>query len=126
MRIVRSMQAIGPIVEIIAAIGVGMALFYVYLENLPAAKFIALISGIFILYDPIKTFSRIHMMMQRSVQATMEIFRILDSTPTVLDRPDAMLCRARTARSSSIDVTFRYEGGVDGRHQRDQPADRAR
>ena len=57
---VRSMQAIGPLVEIIAAIGVGLALFYVYVENLPAAKFIALITGIFILYDPIKTLSRIH------------------------------------------------------------------
>ncbi len=112
MRIVRSMQAIGPLVEIIAAIGVGMALFYVYFESLPAAKFIALISGIFILYDPIKTLSRIHVTLQRSVQATVEIFKILDSTPTVLDRPDALVL-PRSRGSIEFDgVTFRYAGGV--------------
>jgi len=112
MRIVRSMQAIGPLVEIIAAIGVGMALFYVYLENLPAAKFIALISGIFILYDPIKTLSRIHITLQRSVQATVEIFRLLDSEPTIVDRPDAIVLPRSHGLIEFDGVTFRYAGGV--------------
>jgi len=112
MRIVRSMQAIGPMVEIIAAIGVGMALFYVYLENLPAAKFIALISGIFILYEPIKTLSRIHVTLQRSVQATVEIFNILDSTPTVLDRSNALVLPRSHGLIEFDGVTFRYAGGV--------------
>lgn len=112
MRIVRSTQAIGPLVEIIAAVGVGMALFYVYLENLPAAKFIALISGIFILYDPIKTLSRIHITLQRSIQATVGIFSMLDSTPTVLDRPDAVALPRSRGLIELDDVSFRYEGGI--------------
>ena len=44
-----------------------LALLYVYVENLPAAKFIALIGGIFLLYEPIKTLSRMHITMQRSI-----------------------------------------------------------
>ncbi|HEY2713872.1 MAG TPA: ABC transporter transmembrane domain-containing protein [Chthoniobacterales bacterium] len=112
MRLVRSIQAVGPLVEIIAAIGVGMALFYVYVENLPAAKFIALISGIFILYDPIKTLSRIHITLQRSVQATVEIFRILDSTPTVLDQPGAVVLPSSHGLIEFERVTFRYASGV--------------
>ncbi|HEY3600689.1 MAG TPA: ABC transporter transmembrane domain-containing protein [Chthoniobacterales bacterium] len=112
MRIVRSMQAVGPLVETIAAIGVGLALFYVYLENLPAAKFIALISGIFLLYDPIKSLSRIHVTMQRSIEATVEIFRILDSKPTIQDTPGAIdLARARGLIEFD-NVSFRYAGGV--------------
>src|SRR5437764_3833245 len=79
MRIIRSMEAVGPLVETIAAIGVGLALLYVYFAALPAAKFMALIGGIFLLYDPIKSLSKIHIVMQRSVQSTVEIFRILDS-----------------------------------------------
>src|SRR5437660_11245797 len=70
MRMIRSMEAVGPLVEIIAAIGVGMALLYVYAANLSVGRFFGLISGIFILYDPIKTLSRIHIVMQRSVAAT--------------------------------------------------------
>src|SRR5438105_4562298 len=59
MRIIRSMEAVGPLVEIIAAIGVGMALLYVYAANLSVGRFFRLISGIFILYEPFKTRRRI-------------------------------------------------------------------
>src|SRR5437762_406109 len=52
MRIIRSTEAISPLVEIIAAIGVGMALLYVSAARLSVGRFFGLISGIFILYDP--------------------------------------------------------------------------
>src|SRR5947199_8472250 len=81
MRMIRSMEAVGPLVEIIAAIGVGMALLYVYAANLSVGRFFGLISGIFILYDPIQTLSRIHILLQRSIAATTAIFSILDSKP---------------------------------------------
>src|SRR5205809_7587167 len=45
MRLIRSMQAVGPLVETIAAIGVGMALVYVYAANLSAGRFFGLRSG---------------------------------------------------------------------------------
>src|SRR4029453_14929819 len=53
MRIIRSLEAVGPLVETMAAIGVGIALLYVYAANLSVGRFFGLISGIFILYDPI-------------------------------------------------------------------------
>ena len=80
----------GPLVETMAAIGVGIALLYVYAANLSVGRFFGLISGIFILYDPIKTLSRIHIVMQRSIAATTSIFEILDSQPTVQDAPNAL------------------------------------
>src|SRR5216110_3524562 len=45
MRMMRSMEAVSPLVEIIAAIGVGMALLYVYMANLSVGRFFGLISG---------------------------------------------------------------------------------
>jgi subfamily B ATP-binding cassette protein MsbA len=113
MRITRSMEAVSPLVESIAAIGVGFALLYVYFAHLPAAKFMALLAGIFLLYEPIKTLSRIHIVMQRSIQATVEIFRILDSESSVQDKPDA-LAISHSRGSLELDrVTFRYVGGID-------------
>jgi subfamily B ATP-binding cassette protein MsbA len=108
MRIVRSLEAVGPLVEIIAAIGVGMALLYVYAANLSAGRFLGLITGIFILYDPIKTLSRIHIVIQRSVAATTAIFAILDSDPTVQDAPNAVALTSSQGRIDFDDVTFRY------------------
>src|SRR2546423_9828812 len=89
MRVVKAMEATGPVVELLAACGVGLALLYIYSANLSAARFIALNTGIFLLYDPVKTLSRLHVIMQQSIQATTEIFAILDSNPSVKDTPDA-------------------------------------
>ena len=108
MRMIRSMEAVGPLVEIIAAIGVGMALLYVYAANLSVGRFFGLISGIFILYDPIKTLSRIHIVMQRSIAATSAIFAMLDSKPTVQDAPDAVALKSSEGRIDFENVTFRY------------------
>ncbi len=113
MRITRSMEAVSPLVESIAAIGVGFALLYVYFAQLPAAKFMALIAGIFLLYDPIKTLSRLHIIMQRSIQATVEIFRILDSDSSVQDKPDALALTSSKGALALEHVTFRYAGGID-------------
>ena len=108
MRIIRSMEAIGPLVETIAAVGIGLALLYVYTENLSAGRFFGLISGIFILYDPIKTLSKIQLVMQQSIAATSAIFAILDSDPTVRDAPDAIALTSATGRLEFQNVTFRY------------------
>jgi ATP-binding cassette, subfamily B, bacterial MsbA len=112
MRIIRSLEATGPLVETIAAIGVGMALLYVYSANLSVGRFFGLISGIFILYDPIKTLSRIHLVMQRSMAATTSIFSLLDSQPTVRDAPDAIALSSSQGRIDFEDVTFRYANTV--------------
>jgi subfamily B ATP-binding cassette protein MsbA len=112
MRIIRSLEAVGPLVEIIAAIGVGMALLYVYAANLSAGRFLGLMTGIFILYDPIKTLSRLHIVIQRSVAATTAIFSILDSKAAVQDAPDAVALTSSQGRIDFEDVTFRYANTV--------------
>ena len=112
MRIIRSLEAVGPLVEAMAAIGVGLALLYVYAANLSVGRFFGLISGIFILYDPIKTLSRIHLVMQRSIAATTAIFAILDSKPTVQDSPNSLVLSSSEGRIDFEDVTFRYANTV--------------
>jgi len=111
MRMIRAMEATGPLVETIAALGIGLAFFYVYETNLSAGQFFGLISGIFLLYDPVKTLSKLHVIMQRSVQSTTEIFRILDSLPSVEDNPNAIELPASAGRLDFDDVTFRYATG---------------
>lgn len=112
MRIIRSMEATGPLVETIAAVGIGLALIYVYAANLSAGRFFGLISGIFILYDPIKTLSKLQIVMQQSITATTAIFALLDTKPTVQDSPDASKLTSATGRIDFENVTFRYANTV--------------
>src|SRR5437868_11973508 len=112
MRIIRSMEATGPLVETIAALGIGLALLYVYAANLSAGRFFGLISGIFILYDPIKTLSKLQIVMQQSITATTAIFALLDTEPTVQDAPNAFALGSSQGRIDFEDVTFRYANTV--------------
>src|SRR6267142_2746522 len=112
MRIIRSMEATGPLVETIAAVGIGLALLYVYVANLSAGRFFGLISGIFILYDPIKTLSKLQIVMQQSITATTAIFALLDTEPTVRDSPDATKLTSATGQIDFENVTFRYANTV--------------
>jgi subfamily B ATP-binding cassette protein MsbA len=112
MRMVKTMEAIGPVVETIASVGVGLALFYVYATKLPAGLFLGLICGIFILYEPIKTLSKLHIVMQRSIGATTKIFSLLDSVPTVQDAPGAVDLEFSKGQIDFEHVTFRYATGV--------------
>jgi subfamily B ATP-binding cassette protein MsbA len=112
MRIIRSMEATGPLVETIAAVGVGLALLYVYAANLSAGRFFGLISGIFLLYDPIKTLSKLQIVMQQSISATTAIFALLDTDPTVRDSPDAIKLTSATGQIDFENVTFRYANTV--------------
>ena len=112
MRMIMAAEAIGPLVEIIAAFGIGLALLYIYFANLSAARFIALNAGIFLLYEPIKTLSKMHVLMQRSIQATTEVFAIMDSKPTVQDAPNAAELGHCNGLIEFDNVTFRYASGV--------------
>jgi ATP-binding cassette, subfamily B, bacterial MsbA len=112
MRIIRSMEATGPLVETIAAVGIGLALLYVYAANLSAGRFFGLISGIFLLYDPIKTLSKLQIVMQQSISATTAIFDLLDTEPTVRDSPDAPKLTSATGQIDFENVTFRYANTV--------------
>ncbi|MEY2542733.1 MAG: ATP-binding cassette, subfamily bacterial MsbA, partial [Verrucomicrobiota bacterium] len=112
MRSIKATEAVGPLIEIIASIGVGLALLYVYATNLSAGRFFGLISGIFIIYEPIKTLSKLHIVMQRSLGATTQIFSILDSKPAVEDAPNAIELVSSKGQIEFENVTFRYSTGV--------------
>jgi ATP-binding cassette, subfamily B, bacterial MsbA len=112
MRVVKAQEAVGPLVEIIASVGVGLALWYVYAANLTAGRFFGLITGIFIIYEPIKTLSKLHIVMQRSLGATTQIFAILDSVSTVQDAPNAMQLVSSRGEIDFENVTFRYSTGL--------------
>jgi subfamily B ATP-binding cassette protein MsbA len=110
MRMIKATEVTGPLIEILGAIGVGWALLYVYATNLNAGRFFALLTGIFILYDPAKNLSKLRIMMQRSVAAMEGVFAILDTPVTIQDAPGATTLRSSEGRMDFENVTFRYAG----------------
>jgi len=108
MRVLRSTEITSPLVEVVAALGVGLALFYVFASGLSAAKFLALMAGIFLLYEPIKSLSRIHLMLQRCLAATTSIFELMKQPPDVAEAPDAIIIPNSRGQIEFENVEFSY------------------
>jgi subfamily B ATP-binding cassette protein MsbA len=111
LRVKKSTEITTPLVEIVAAVGVGLALFYVYYAQLSAAKFLALMAGIFLLYEPVKALSRIHLQLQKCLAATTNIFELMRRPRTVVEAPDA-----RRLDACRGEIVFRRVGFSYGPH----------
>jgi ATP-binding cassette, subfamily B, bacterial MsbA len=112
IRVRKAIEIVGPMVEAVAAIGVGLALLYVWFAQLSAATFLALLTGIFMLYDPVKNLSKIHLLMQKCFAATTNIFEIMHRPPSIQDAPDAVEISECRGEIQLENVTFRYRAGL--------------
>ena len=112
IRVRKAIEIVSPMVEAVSAVGVGLALFYVWYTHLSAAKFLALLAGIFMLYDPIKKLSRIHLVMQQCFNATNNIFEVLKRQPAIQDAPGAIEIVGSEGDIRIENVTFRYRAGL--------------
>lgn len=108
LRVKKSTELTTPLVEIVAALGVGIALFYVYWAGLSAAKFLALMAGIFLLYEPVKALSRIHLQLQKCLAATTSIFDLMRTSPSITDAPGVKTLEACRGEIEFDSVLFAY------------------
>jgi len=89
MKVRRAIEIVGPIIEAVSAVGVMMALVYVGVRGISAGTFLALVSALFMMYDPVKKLSRIHLTLQKALVSTERIFELMHVEPEIKDAPDA-------------------------------------
>ena len=109
IRVRKYTEIVGPLVEVVAALGVGLALVYVHYAGLGLPKFFAITAGLFLLYNPIKQISRVHMQIQKCRAASANVFALLALRPTVQDAPDAVAMTACQGDIRFDRLSFRYE-----------------
>jgi subfamily B ATP-binding cassette protein MsbA len=94
----------GPVVELIAAVGVGAVLWVggqqVFEGEIQAGELIAFMVALGLLNEPLKGISKIHNLTQRAVSGAETLFGILDTTPRIVD--DGRL----TAPTSPVPLKF--------------------
>jgi subfamily B ATP-binding cassette protein MsbA len=110
IRVRRYTEIVGPLVEVVAALGVGLALVYVHYAGMELFKFFALTSGLFLLYTPIKQMSRMHMQIQKCRAASSNVFALLALQPTVRDEPGAVALADCQGEIEFKSLCFQYEG----------------
>jgi subfamily B ATP-binding cassette protein MsbA len=109
MKIVRSVNILTPLIEIVASLGTAVALYYAYRHHMSSKDLLELLLGIWGLYDPIKNLSKLHTTIQKSLASTDRILILLDATSTVKESPTAKPLAPIEKAIRFNDVSFRYD-----------------
>ncbi len=101
-------EVVGPLVEAVAALGAGLALLYAYTISMTSDAFFALLGGTFLLYEPVKSLSKMHLQLQQCRAATENILALMNLQPTVQDAPSAVPLADGRATIELEHVNFQY------------------
>ena len=112
MRVRRSSDIVQPLIESVSALGVVLAMVYVYYYGIGFAKFAALCAGIFLLYNPVKNLSRIPMLMQKCMESANNVFELMETKSLIADLPNARPLEECKGSIELQNVTFGYGSQV--------------
>ncbi len=99
-----------PLIEVLGAGGAALAVWFA-LEKLPPDRFGAFVISLFIFYEPLKKLSKVNSTIQQSIAAGTRIFEIIDSKPSIIDRPGALNFKEPVREIRYERVNFTYETG---------------
>ncbi|MEO8206042.1 MAG: ABC transporter ATP-binding protein [Chthoniobacterales bacterium] len=112
VRVRRNMDIVTPLIETVSAFGIAIALLYIYFYNIEIGKIIALIGGTFLLYEPFKKITRIHLQIQKAMSASISLYELLQTKPTILDGPNAVEVKSSKGQLELENVSFTYGEGL--------------
>ena len=108
MKVRKNIEIVGPIIEAVSAVGVMMALVYVWQRGISAGTFLALVTALFMMYDPVKKLSKIHLQLQKALVSTERIFELMNIEPHIKDAPNAVEIGHARGELVFEEVSFRY------------------
>ncbi len=109
MRVVCAKAVIQPIVIFMAGIGIVLALFYAVSLGMVWNEFIVMALALFLLYEPVKKLSKVHLSVEQSSAAADRIFEILDTPSLVTDHAGAEPLQDRIREIAFHHIHFAYQ-----------------
>jgi subfamily B ATP-binding cassette protein MsbA len=107
MRVVRSTETPGPIIEVFAATGVAILLLYVAGSTSPA-KFMMFIAALLAMYAPVKAVIRVQSQLHQARAATERVFELLATKTSLPEPANPVPLRAADAEIVFDNVSFNY------------------
>jgi ATP-binding cassette, subfamily B, bacterial MsbA len=107
MRVIRSTESPGPIIETVGAIGIAILLFHVAGPS-RALEFGTFIGSLIAMYRPIKATVRVQSDLQRARAATDRVFELLATRSALLDPPQPKPLKAAGSDVHFDNVSFSY------------------
>jgi len=113
----------GPTNEMLASLAIAAVILYGGFSVISGVRtqgdFIAFITAMFLLYEPLKKMGRANTAFQSGISAAERIFEILDTEPDIVEAPDAVELRGREPRIEYRNVSFVYPQSENGDSERE-------
>ena len=112
MRIVRSAEIPGPLIEFFSAIGVAAIFYYIlFLSHKPiiVGDFVAFVGCIFSMYRPIKSLTRLYTEIGRAQASSNRVFELLETVSTLPEPVAPLPLKAAGAEIKFDSITFNYD-----------------
>jgi subfamily B ATP-binding cassette protein MsbA len=109
MRIVRSEEIPGPLIEFFASVGVALLfIYFAFQQNSHAAKLVPFAIGVFLMYRPIKNIVRLQSQLQQARAASQRVFDLLEMQNSVHESARPKMLNAAGADIQFDHVHFSY------------------
>jgi len=105
-----------PALHIIVSIGIGAVIGYgsylIVNGDITSGNFVSFITALILLYSPIKSIGKNYNAMQVSFLAIERVVEILETEPTIFDKPNAVTLKGVKKSINFNHVYFEYKEGV--------------
>lgn len=111
MKVVKYQQALNPAIEIISAIGISVTLIYAYRVQVPLESFLALITALYLSYEPIKKLGGLNNELKKGQAALSRIEMVLNEPVEMTDPVDPKPFVDVQGNITLDQVSFAYRAG---------------
>ena len=111
MKVVKYHQALNPAIEIISAIGISITLIYAYRVQVPLESFLALITALYLSYEPIKKLGSLNNELKKGQAALERIEAVLNEPVSITDPAEPLPFTDVRGDITMENVHFAYREG---------------
>jgi subfamily B ATP-binding cassette protein MsbA len=108
MKSVQAREQMNPIIESIAAVGLGVLLIYIFLAGNQVTDLITFITGVFLLYTPVKKLARLHVLLQQASAGVERLMQVLEEKPSVREAAAPRAVSSFASAIEFVNVDFSY------------------
>lgn len=102
-------NGLSPLIEIISAAGIGVALFYTYSAQISQGVFLSLLSALYLCYEPVKRLGRLNNHVSEGRAALKRIESVIQAENSIVDPLAPVSVQALDGPVEFRNVTFAYE-----------------
>ena len=109
MRIVRSEEIPGPLIEFFASVGVALLfIYFAFQQSSHAVNLVPFAIGVFFMYRPIKNITRLHNQLEQARASSQRVFDLLELQNSVREPAQPKMLKAAGADIQFDHVGFSY------------------